>query len=347
MPRAIWTGWVGFGLVLIPVRLFPATKARDVRFHEFVRGTGRRVRRRRVVDQEAPWDLSRWTTGPGEPAAQETAAELTSSWPVEQPTSQAPATVPFPPDSAPPLPGSEAPPFGREPSTPAPPEVEYEDVVKGFEVEPGRYVMLERDELEALRPTPDRTIHIEAFVPLVQIDPVYFERSFYLAPGRAAPGQPGAERAYGLLLAALERAGRVGVGRFVMRTREYLAAVRPMEGVLGLETLFFSDEVRSASDALPYGLPAPAAERELNVAMKLIDVMARDWNPGEYTDTYRERVMELIRQKAEGLEPVMEEEPAARPEVADLLSALRQSVEEAKERSGTGKRSRRGRRASG
>jgi DNA end-binding protein Ku len=220
-------------------------------------------------------------------------------------------------------------------------------VVKGYEIEPGRYVMIERDELEALRPTPDRTIHIEAFVPLEQIDPVYFERSYYLAPGQAAQGPPGAERAYGLLQAALQQAGRVGVGRFVMRTREYLAAVRPMDGVLGLETLFFSDEVRRASDVLPFGLPAPAPGRELNVAMKLIDVMAGDWDPGEYNDTYRERVMELIRQKAEGLEPVIEEEQPRRPEMADLLAALRQSVEEAKEHGGTAKKTRRRRGASG
>jgi len=206
--------------------------------------------------------------------------------------------------------------------------------------------MLEREELEALRPVPDRTIHIEAFVPLEQIDPVYFERSYYLAPGQAAEGPVGGERAYGLLLAALQRAGRVGVGRFVMRTREYLAAVRPMDGALGLETLFFTDEVRRALDVLPYGLPE-SSERELSVAMKLIDVMATDWEPDAFTDTYRERVMDLIKQKGEGLEPVQEEEPPPRPEMADLLAALRRSVEDAKERRGSGKSSRRGRRASG
>jgi len=316
VPRAIWTGWVGFGLVLIPVKLFPATTPRDVRFHEFARGSGRRVRHRRVVEEEV---------------------------------GRLSAPQPLLPDVAPPVPEAEGPASeGRDPSPPqAPPEIEYEDVVKGYEVEPGRFVMLERDELEALRPTPDRTIHIESFVPLEQIDPVYFERSYYLSPGQAAQGMPGAERAYGLLLAALQSAGRVGVGRFVMRTREYLAAVRPMDEVLGLETLFFSDEVRRATDVLPYGVPGPAAERELNVAMKLIDVMAGDWDASDYTDTYRERVMELIRQKAEGLEPLIEQEPAHRPEVADLLAALRQSVEAAKERSGAAKKSRRSRRASG
>lgn len=343
VPRAIWTGWVGFGLVLIPVKLFPATTPRDVRFHEFARGSGRRVRHRRVVEEEAPWDLDRWTTPSGERPEQQTAGELAAESPVEQQESGRPESEPLLPDIASPSPEPEWPPsHGREPAA-GPPEIEYEDVVKGYEIESGRFVMLEREELEALRPTPDRTIHIEAFVPLDQIDPVYFERSYYLAPGRAGEGSPGGERAYGLLLAALGQAGRVGVGRFVMRTREYLAAVRPMYGVLGLETLFFSDEVRRAADILPYGFPAQASERELNVAMKLIDVMAGDWDPGEYADTYRERVMELIRQRAEGLEPVIEEEPARRPEMADLLAALRQSVEEARDRSGTGKKSSRSR----
>jgi DNA end-binding protein Ku len=132
-----------------------------------------------------------------------------------------------------------------------------------------------------------------------------------------------------------------------MRTREYLAAVRPMDGVLGLETLFFSDEVRRSADVLPYGLPGEASERELNVAMKLIEVMAGDWDPTEYADTYRERVMELIQQKAEGLEPVIEEEPAPPPGMADLLTALRRSVEDAKDRSGAEKKKPRGKRASG
>ena len=349
MPKAIWTGWVGFGLVLIPVKLFPATTPRDVRFHEFARGSGRRVRHRRVVEgEEAPWDLGRWPTGSGEPFEEEAASEPDAQSRGDRQVSLRPPPEPARPDMAPPSPESGRPAFGgREAPPQAPPEIEYDDVVKGYEIEPGRFVMLEREELEALRPTPDRTIHIESFVPLEQIDPVYFERSYYLAPGQAAQGMPGAERAYGLLLAALQRAGRVGVGRFVMRTREYLAAVRPMDGVLGLETLFFFDEVRRALDVLPYGVPAPTAERELNVAMKLIDVMAGDWDPREYTDTYRDRVMELIRQKAEGLEPVIEEEPVRRPEMADLLAALRQSVEDAKKRSDKPKKSRRGRRASG
>jgi DNA end-binding protein Ku len=323
MPRAVWTGWIGFGLVLIPVKLHPATTPRDVKFHEFARGTGKRVRHRRVVEEEASWDLGPPTRGP-EPAR---------PIPREPPAGVSGA-------------GEEAEvPVGDGPVSPAR-EVEYEDVVKGFEVEPGRYVMLERDELEALRPTPDRTIHIEAFAPLEQIDPVYFERSYYLEPGRTPQDPAGGERAYALLLAALERAGRVGIGRFVMRTREYLAAVRPMDGILGLETLFFDDEVRQASQVLRYGQP-DSSERELKMAMSLIEVMAADWEPSAFPDTYRERVMELIRQKSEGLEPVVEEEAPTRPEMADLLAALRRSVEEVKERQGSGKPSRRRRRASG
>ena len=133
--------------------------------------------------------------------------------------------------------------------------------------------MLEREELEALRPTPDRTIHIEAFVPLDQIDPVYFERSYHVVPGWSAEG--GAEKAYGLLVSALERSRRVGVARFVMRTREYLAAVRPRDGALGLETLFFADEVQPVTEVLPYGIGADASARELDVAVRLIEIMAK------------------------------------------------------------------------
>ena len=339
MPRAIWTGWVGFGLVLIPVRLFPAATPRDVRFHEFARGSGKRIRHRRVVEEEPPWDISRWAPPAVEPAGQEPTSVEAEPEAEPAPAARRTESELEPELERPAVPPSEAFPEG-------PRGVEYEDVVKGFEVEPGRYVMLEREELEALRPTADRTIHIETFVPLEQIDPVYFERSYYLAPGRAEEG-PGAERAYGLLLAALEGAGKVGVGRFVMRTREYLAAVRSMDGVLGLETLFFSDEVRRAADVLPYGLPGRASERELTVALKLIEVMAGDWDPAGYADTYRERVMELIQQKSEGLEPVAEELPAPRPEVADLLAALRQSVEEARGRREPAKPKRKGRRASG
>jgi DNA end-binding protein Ku len=325
MPRAVWTGWIGFGLVLIPVKLHPATTPRDVRFNEFVRGSGKRIRHRRVVDeevdQETTWDLS-----PPSPP------DLGEAMPAARPAAQEE--------------GEEREAREGDHAVSSSRQVEYEDVVKGFEIEPGRYVMLEREELDALRPTPDRTIHIEAFVPLEQIDPVYFERSYYLSPGRGAEDPVGGERSYALLLAALDEAGRVGIGRFVMRTKEYLAAVRPMDGILGLETLFFDDEVRQTSEVLRYGVPS-SSERELKVAMALIDVMAADWEPSAYPDTYRERVMELIQQRAEGLEPVIEEEARARPEMADLLAALRQSVEEAKGRQGSGKPSRRGRRASG
>jgi DNA end-binding protein Ku len=288
------------------------------------------------VEGEAPWDLGRWSAEGEAPAA---AAESAAT-PAEEPAQPQTEHIPEPQPERGAFEAWDRPARAEQ-------EVGYGDVVKGFEVEPGRYVMLEREELEALRPTADRTIHIERFVPLEQIDPVYFEKSYYLAPGSPAEARAGAERAYGLLLTALEQAGRVGVGRFVMRTREYLAAVRPMDGVLGLETLFFSDEVRRAADVLPYGLPGDASERELSVAMKLIEVMATDWDPGEYADTYRERVMELIERKAEGLEPVTEEEPAPRPEMADLLAALRQSVEDAKVRSGEGTKKPRRRRASG
>ena len=299
MPRSTWNGWISFGLVMIPVRLYPATAARDVRFKEFGRGTGRRVRHRRVVEED---DVSQ-AAPPGAPTAPSPAAE-------------------------PPAAEDRLEPAARER------EVALHDVVKGFEVEPGRFVMIEREELEALRPAPDRTIHIDGFVPLEQIDPVSFERSYYLGPGWDPQGRENVLRTYGLLLAALERAGRVGIGHFVMRTREYLAAVRPMNGILGLETLFFADEVRPASEVLAYDLEGTVSERELRVAEQLIDALATDWDPAAYTDRYRDRVMELIAGRTVEAEPALEEPAASPAGVADLLDVLRRSVEELRDRAG-------------
>jgi DNA end-binding protein Ku len=204
------------------------------------------------------------------------------------------------------------------------PEVPYEDVVKGYEVEPGAFVMVRPEELEALRPTPDHVIEITDFVSMDQIDPIYFEKSYYVAP------QAGAERPYALLLRAMERSNRVGIARFVLRTKEYLAAIRPMEDVIALETMFFADEIRAVSEI--WNLPATAAvpDRELGVAGKLIDLLATDWEPNRYTDSYRERILELIRSKAETRELVEEQAPPARPGVPDLLAALRASVESAR-----------------
>jgi DNA end-binding protein Ku len=192
--------------------------------------------------------------------------------------------------------------------------------------------MVSPDELRALEPERSQAIEIEGFVDLQDIDPVYFEKSYYVAPQRGV----GAERPYALLLQALQRANRVGIARFVMRTREYLAAIRPTEEAVLLETLFFADEVRAASeiDNVPAGLGVD--DRELGMAMQFVELLDMAWDPARYRDSYREKVMELIRARAEteGVltrEP-MDEEGAPATALPDLMAALRASVEAAKER---------------
>jgi DNA end-binding protein Ku len=203
-------------------------------------------------------------------------------------------------------------------------EVEYEDIVKGYEVEEGQYVVVTPKELEAVQPGRTRTIEIEDFVELAEIDPIYYEKSYYVVP----EGDRGAEKPYAILLRALDRAQRVGIGRFVFRTKQHLIALRPAEGVLALETLFYSDEVRTPEDL---GVKVPRASgKELDLAERLIDAQTTSWRPTAYKDTYRQRVLKLIRDKAKGNDVVVDrgKEPAP---VEDLMAALRASVEAANE----------------
>jgi DNA end-binding protein Ku len=201
-------------------------------------------------------------------------------------------------------------------------EVEYDDIVKGYEVEEGEYVVVTPKELEAIQPGRTRTIEIEDFVELAEIDPIYFEKTYYVVP----EADRGAEKPYAILLRALDRAQRVGIGRFVFRTKQHLIALRPAEGVLALETLFFSDEVRAPED-LGVKIPRTSA-KEVDLAERLIEAQATSWRPAAYKDTYRQRVLKLIRDKAKGKEIVVDRgrEPAP---VQDLMEALRASVDAA------------------
>ena len=194
----------------------------------------------------------------------------------------------------------------------------------GYEVEPESYVFLETAEIERARPTPSRVIDLEHFVRLEEIDPVYFEKAYYVVPG------PGAEKSYDLLLRTLKETGRVGIGRVVLRTKPHLVALRPMGQVLGLETLFFGDEVRDAS-RLVSGLGRDAVtQREIDVSKQLVEALAADWDPSQFADEYRE---ELLRMIAERTPERIEEDPSVEPgskRIEDLLEALRLSVEQAK-----------------
>jgi DNA end-binding protein Ku len=204
-------------------------------------------------------------------------------------------------------------------------EVPYEHIVKGYEVSPDQYVVVTPDELDALEPQKTRTIDIEDFVDLDEIDPLYYDHPYYLLPDKSAA------KPYRLLHQAMVEANRVAVARVVIRSKEQLVAIRPMDGVLAMSTMNFADEI-VPTDAFdePTAEDAETTKREVDMARQLIDSLATDWEPGKYHDTYRERVLELIEKKAQGEEIVLQ--PAEEPkEVPDLMAALEASVQAAKE----------------
>jgi len=201
-------------------------------------------------------------------------------------------------------------------------EVPYEEIVKGYEVTPDRYVLITPEELDALDPKATRTIDIEEFVDLADIDPIYYDHSYYLAP------TAGGAKAYRLLLDAMTESGKVGIGRVVLRSKQQLCALRPTEGVLTLSTMLFGDEVLPPDrlDELEAIGEAEATDRELKMAQQLISSLSAEFDPSQYRDEYRERVLELIERKASGEEIAVQpeaEEPAAAP---DLMAALEASL---------------------
>jgi DNA end-binding protein Ku len=207
-------------------------------------------------------------------------------------------------------------------------EIPYEQIIKGYEIGPDRYVTISPEELEALEPQKTRTIDIEDFVDLEQIDPIYYDHPYYLAP------DTGAAKAYRLLVDAMEDSGKVAVARVVLRSKEHLVAIRPRDGALAMETMLFSDEVIPADslEELAAGDgDVQTSDRELAMANQLIDSLASDFEPGKYRDEYRERVLDLIERKAQG-ETIVIEEPEAEPEkVPDLMAALEASIASAKQ----------------
>ncbi len=202
-------------------------------------------------------------------------------------------------------------------------EVEYQDIVKGYDVGGGQYVVLTPKELEAVEPTGSRTIEIEDFVDQVDIDPIFYSQTYYVGPRNDAASRP-----YALLVEAMRQSGKVAIARFVMRTKEYLAAVRVNGEVLALETMYFADEIRDPRrelESAPTG--EPPRERELTTAISLIESMSTKWDPTNYLDRYRERVEELIEQKLQGEEIVTPKRQEQDTNVVDLMEALRRSVD--------------------
>ena len=203
-------------------------------------------------------------------------------------------------------------------------EVAYEDIVKGYELAPDRYVVIEPDELATLQPKKTKTIEIEDFVELSQIDPIFYDHPYYLAPG------PGGAKPYRLLLEAMAESGKVAIARVVIRSKEQLVAIRPLGDVLEMATMLFADEVLPPErlDELPDPSEVKTTKREVDVAKQLIDSLAGEFEPEKYRDTYRDDVLALIERKAEGKEiavqPEAEELAAPTP---DLMSALKASLE--------------------
>jgi len=257
MARAIWKGIISFGLVNIPIALYPATRREEFKFRLLRKSDLSPVSYKRVAEKdgkEVPWD----------------------------------------------------------------------QIVKGYEYEKGKYVVLKDDDFERVDLEATQTVDIQDFVDQEEIDPIFFYKPYYLEP------QKGGDKAYALLRDALKDSNKVGIAKVVIKTRQYLAGVKPEDGVLVLELMHFADEL-----ADPGKLHVPkkteVGKREMNMAKSLIDSMSSKWNPEKYRDDYREALMEVIEEKVEAGGKEIEEKPkkARKPtNVIDLVSVLQKSLEQ-------------------
>jgi DNA end-binding protein Ku len=255
MPRAMWKGAISFGLVTIPVAVYPATEEKTLRFNQLHDEDGGRIRYKRVCEKD------------GE-------------------------------------------------------EVTFEHIVKGYEVEKDRYVVLTDEDLNAIPVESSRAIDIHRFVDLDEIDPVMFKKSYYLVPEETGA------KAYSLLREAMADDGRVGIAKVSFRDKEHLAALRFKDEAFVLETMYWPDEIREA-DFGGVDVSAKVRGQELEMAKQLIESLSGDWNPEEYSDEYREAMLQIVEAKLNGQEiEVVAPEPTAK--VVDLMEALKASVAAAK-----------------
>src|SRR2546427_6185723 len=255
--RAIWKGSISFGLVNIPIGLYPATRKEDLRFRLLRKGDLSPVNYKRVAEKD-----------------------------------------------------------GRE--------VPWDQIVKGYEYEKGKYVMLKDEDFQRVDIEATQTVDIQDFVELDEIDPIFFYKPYYLEP------QKGGDKAYALLRDALKDSKKVGVAKVVIKTREYLAGVKPEDGALVLELMHFADELADTSK-LHIPKKVEVGKREMTMAKSLIDSMSSKWNPEKYKDDYREALMEVIEEKVEAGGKEIEEKPRKAPKptkVIDLVSVLQKSLEE-------------------
>ena len=257
MARAIWKGSISFGLVNIPIALYPATRREELKFRLLRKTDLSPVNYKRVAEKdgkEVPWD----------------------------------------------------------------------QIVKGYEYEKGKYVVLQDEDFQRVDIEATQTVDIQDFVELDEIDPIFFYKPYYLEP------QKGGDKAYALLRDALKDSKKVGVAKVVIKTREYLAGVKPEDGVLVLELMHFADELAGTSK-LHIPTKVEIGKREMTMAKSLIDSMSSKWNPEKYKDDYREALMEMIEEKVEAGGKEIEEKPRKAPKptkVIDLISVLQKSLEE-------------------
>jgi DNA end-binding protein Ku len=261
MPRAIWTGSIGFGLVNVPVRMYSAVEEHDLHFHYVHAPDGSRIAYQKVCRAE---------------------------------------------------------------DSPVPDE----EIVKAFEFEKGEYVYMTDEDFEAAEAEGGKTIDIRVFVPYEEIDPIYFERTYYLGPGENG------EKVYALLLNAMERAGLAAVAKYVMRDRQHLGCLRVRDGVITLERMHFADEVRTTEEIAPK--EAKVEKQELDMAAQLVEQYKGEFEPEKFRDTYRDALCEIINAKRKGevvRAPAVEEREAP----TDLMAALRASVEAVQRRRAGGR----------
>jgi DNA end-binding protein Ku len=256
MARAIWKGSISFGLVNIPIALYPATRREELKFRLLRKSDLSPVSYKRVTEKdgkEVPWD----------------------------------------------------------------------QIVKGYEYEKGKYVVLKDEDFERVDLEATQTVDIQDFVHQEEIDPIFFYKPYYLEP------QKGGDKAYVLLRDALKDSGKVGIAKVVIKTREYLAGVKPEDGVLVLELMHFADELAD-SGKLHIPKKIEVGKREMNMAKSLIDSMSSKWNPEKYKDDYRQALMEVIEEKVEAGGKEIEEKPKKAPKptkVIDLVSVLQKSLD--------------------
>jgi DNA end-binding protein Ku len=310
MPAAVWTGSLSLGLVVVPVRLYPAIHKKAVRFHE-LDPAGRRVRHVRVSEGD---DLE---FEPGDRSGAQRPFERFSGFERE------PAAL----DRA--QPGSG---IDERPS----PEVSFEEIRKGVEVAPGEYVSMTREEVAALAPERSRVIEVEQFVDVSAVDPIYFESRYYVVPDRdwSSP--------FRVLRQAMAGADRMAIAWFTLRSRRYLSAVRPFGDVMLLTTMVHADEVLAADFWMP-NADSPPTDKELGMARLLIDTLSGPFEPERYPDEHRQRVLSAIEARTPSTAGVSATPSPTR--VLDLMAALEASVKAAKaartERDGQAKPQRR------